>query len=648
MLVKKELEQTAVLKYPNLPRPKDKRARTDKYVAAAEVLNLNQSGQILVIDVFLREEKTLKLRFFSDGKAFLVCKEWPVKKWEKRLPSNLLESQYNYFNIEARESDCKIAHEILKEGHRSWSYAHGIKDEMDNFVGGIYQRKQEQAMDRKYAKMEEHFAMFPDYPIDLAEYCEKHVFEYTNIFITKLQKVKSDMKRKATCGHCGHTFTVGKEARTGKTGTCPACKMPARYRAAWSTNGSHQEKANICIAYKVDNQLLIRWTRITRWFEEAKAKYRFSDYYRNLHLSTPTGRILYAYDYKPMMNWGENWYRQKNGDTHHGESYVYANNLREVFGETYYHVNLQEGLKGVGRLSFATLLNNLRDFPAAEYLFKMGMPALASSATLMHDLGNRAGFTEVLGVSKQYLPLYRKYNVTTLEHRIIKSSRTWVDEDSFVKFRALKPEWGDQGHIEDLLETMSFERFVNYFSRQREYGKKKLDHYLMLYRDYMSMSESLKVDMSRKSVRYPKNIKEAHDLILARFNQVKYEIEDENMKQATEKLYAGMKEYAKGDYCIVFPTSRSEFITEGQSLNHCVGNDLYYKNHMAGTSMVFFVRRAAEREKPYFTMEIDMRELKIKQLYGFGDCSAPPEVRQFANKFLQKLKPKSMEERLVS
>ncbi len=645
MLVKKELEQTAVLKYPTLPAPKNKRDRDDKYVAAAKILKLKRSGKVLVIDVFLRKDKTLKLRFFSDGKSFLVCRGWPVTKWERRKPGIILEGPYSYFTIKAAEKDIKVAHEVLKDIHPAWRYVNGMRDEMDSFVAGINSKKQEQAMERKYAKMEEHFAMFPDYPADLSEYCEQYVFDHTNIFVGKLQKAKSGMHRKATCGHCGHKFTVGGDIKPGKTGACPACHWPARYRAAWS-NGSHEEKANICITHRVDGQLLTRWAKVTRWFEDAKANYRFYDYYRNLHLKTPVGPVLYAYDYKPMMTWGERWYRQKNGDTHHGSSYVYANNLRDVFGKFYYHVDLQEGMKNAGALSFSTLLNNLRDYPAAEYLFKMGMPALAASVSI-DDMGKEPGFTEVLGVSKQYLSLYRKHNVTMMEHRIIKSSRTWVDEDGFVKFRELNPDWSDQGHIQDLLETMSFKRFVNYFTKQREYGRKKLDYYLMLYRDYLSMSESLQVDMSHKSVRFPKNIKEAHDLLLPRFNQVKHQVEDENFKQATEKLYAGMKDYAKGDYRIVFPTGRSDFITEGQALNHCVGADSYYRNHLAGTYMIFFVRRAGEPDKPYFTLEIDMRALKIKQLYGFGDCSAPPEVRQFASGFLKKLKPKSME-RLVS
>jgi hypothetical protein len=62
--------------------------------------------------------------------------------------------------------------------------------------------------------------------------------------------------------------------------------------------------------------------------------------------------------------------------------------------------------------------------------------------------------------------------------------------------------------------------------------------------------------------------------------------------------------------------------------------------------MIFFVRMALEPEKPYFTMEIDMRELKIMQLHGFSHRSAPPEVRKFANEFLKTLKPILEENRI--
>lgn len=640
MLIKKELEQITVQKCPDMPT-KDKKYSV--YVAAVQVLNLAKSGKMLVIDVFEEVTSALRMRFFSDGVNFLLCKEWPAKIWLKQLPSSLLLNQYKLSptDIDASKKDIELAHKILKPGQKTWYYLAGIKDEMDSFVSGIYERKQEKAMERKYAKMEEHFKMFPDYPDDLAAFCETEIFGFTYIFLSKIQKGE----REAICGCCGHKFTVTKNYKPGWEGICPACKMPGKYRGQWS-NGTYKDKAKICIAHNVENQLLIRWTNVTRTFIDLEKKYDFDDYYRNLYLNTQKGPIIYAYDYKPQIGMGYCWFRQKNGSVHYRKSFIYTNNLEAVFGNPYYHVDLQAGLKNAGKLSFASLLDNLKNIPDAEYLFKMGLSALAADVT-KRDLGEAAGFSEVLGISKQYLPLYRKYNITPLEHRIVKASKTYVSEASFEKLRLLVFDYMDVDNIVDILKTMSFERFVNYFSKQKAMDrKKKLNYYLTLYKDYLSMSESLKVDMSRKSVRFPQNIKEAHDVLLPRFNKVKHKDEDKKFKQAVEKLYSGMKEYAKGDYCIVFPALRSDLITEGQSLNHCVGADRYYQNHIAGTKMIFFVRRAMEPEKPYFTMEIDMKELKILQLYGFSDCSAPPEVRKFANQFLRKLKPIREENRI--
>ncbi|ATW24141.1 PcfJ domain-containing protein [Candidatus Formimonas warabiya] len=630
MLIKKELEQIPVQAFPVLPV----KGKRDKYAAAVQVISMEKCGNILVIDVFRREGQFLAMRFFSDGNTFLVSNERPGKGWEKRMPSAVLEGVCSYgWDIDAAAADIQLANSVLKNKQVSWHYVRGIRGEMDAFVGGINEKKREQSMERKYGKMKEHFAMFPDYPADLPEFCETQVFKNTVVFLDKVQKTT----RKAVCGHCGHKYSVAKEIKPGQSGSCPKCKMPAKYRASWA-KGLYREKAKICITHKVNNQLLVRWANVERIFPKQKYQYSFWDFYRNLHLWEQRKPVLYAYDYKPIMQWGENWYRQKNGSTHQNPAYIYTNNLREVFGESYYHVDLQAGLQNTGQLPFSRLLDNLENIPAAEYLFKMGLTALAAAYMGEEKLGQKAGFAEVLGVSKQYLPMYQKFNIEPLEHKIIRASRTWVSEKNFLKFRALAPDPWDYGYIAGYLEKMSFERFANYFTKQKELnGKQNLHYSLMLYRDYLDMSDALKVDMSHKSVRFPSNIQAAHDQILPRFNQMKHKVEDEKFKLAVEKLYSGMKDYAKGDYCIVFPALRSDLITEGQSLKHCVGGQRYADNHMAGTQMIFFVRRAQEPGKPFFTMEIDMKELKILQLHGYNHRAAPPDVKKFAQEFLRTL-----------
>ncbi len=629
MLIKNELIQVPVLAYPQFKKDD---VKNYPFVGTVQIVNLPRcGGDILVADVFDKKTHELKLRFFSDGKNALLCKEWPAQKWFMKLLDSVL-GYGNYLNIAGTAPDAAMARKFLD------GYQHGLGSILNGFISNIYSKKHQQAMERKYAKQKEHFDMYPDYPADLPDYCEKHVFRSSYIFMDKLIKGK----RHCVCAHCKEKFMMDKGKKSGDLGVCPKCGITIRYRGSW-IKSPITDKATICIAHKVDGQLLLRWSNVKRVFLEGtpKRQYSFNDYYYNLYLKDRSGLVIYAYAWQSQMGWGWDWFRKKNGTVNYKTTHMYSNNLTEVFGKNYYHVNLEEGLRGAGELSFVRLLDNLKNIPAAEYLFKLGLTQLAASVYVQDLSGN--SFADVLGVSKQYLPLYRKFNITRFEHEIVKASQTWVDDESFAKFRALRME-GSSDDIIDLLGVMSFERFVNYFTKQKKAAEwRGISRLLIWYKDYISMSKSLGVDLSRKSVRFPGNIKIAHDIIMERFNKIKRKLEDDNFAQAKEKLYAGMKEYAKGDYCIVFPMTRSELIAEGQSLNHCVGNDSYYQNHLKGERMVFFVRRIEAPSKPFYTMEIDMRSLKILQLYGFGDCSAPAEVRKFANEFLRGLSPKERE-----
>lgn len=635
MLIKKELEKIAVQRCPDFPFAKGKREAI--YCAAIKIAKLPRGGRILVIDVFEKVSSHLRMRFFSDGINFIICKEWPSISWVKQLPSEFLLSSYllSPVYIDAADKDIKKTHEFLKKGQTGWRYLNGILSEMDDFVRGIYQRKQIKYMQNKYSLMDSHFKMFPDYPDDLEEYCDAKVFRDTYIFISKIQKDK----REALCGNCGSRFEVDRSVRPGKWGHCPKCNMPGKYRGDWVGGETKKAMGKICIAHKVDDQLIMRWIKIKRCFAGTEKRYEFEDYYLNLYLKTPKGNIIYAYQYKSVMGYGgKDWCRQKNGLVNHEKTFVYTNNLREVFGDKYYNVDLQAGLQNAGELSFARLLDNLSLLAPAEYLFKLGLISLASDHI---EWNLAAGFgIGALGINRQYLPMYQKFDINRHEHEIIKASKTHVSEDSFRKFRLLGYLPGqDLNDVKKLLQTISFERFVNYFLKQILITHTPLLHdVLILYRDYLSMSETLKVDMSRKAIRFPKNIKYAHDQLLPRFNQIKYKADDDELKQAIKNgLYAGMREFQNDVFCVVFPTLRSEIVTEGQSLSHCVGHDRYYKNHIAGTNMIFFVRKTAEKSKPFITMEIDNQAKSISQLRGFKDLSAPPEVKKFANEFLKRL-----------
>ena len=625
MLIKKELATLPEPKYPKGKDPHDFRATAQK-------VKLPRSGEILVVDFFKRSSRKFILRFFSDGKNFISCQEWPADTWRENSPNGLI----GYATVGGSDEDLQMANEFLNQ--RSWD----LNSTVHHFCAERRSEARDKAEHSRNELQKQHFAMFPDLPGNIEEYCNEQVFDHAYVFFSKKDRKG---KRDAFCSHCRKHFEAPADAKSGRPTTCPECGARAVYRAMWF-KADVVDKAKICITAKVDGQLLIRWSKVIRTYTgpEFEQKYKIDDYAYNLHLPTPAGDKTYFYKLMPIpYYYTTDWYRGHLGDYCYDSTYIYTDNLDEVFGDRYYNVNLKAALQGTHReIAFATLLNNLKHKPVAEYLFKLGLHTMAANVGgLQYDLkGQKPSFSTVLGVSKQFLPMYRAMDIDHSEHRVIKGYGKWVTREEMEAYRKLGVQGYNTDLVLELLQTMSFGRFVRYFSKQKElHPKVTAAHIMTQYRDYLSMSKSFHIDLSHKSVRFPDDCMAAHAVLVERQNKIIAEREQMEFQEAVKALYDGLsiREYERSGFCIVLPQERADFIKEGQSLNHCVGSPHYYKNHIAGTKMIFFVRKVEDREKPFFTMEVDMSDFKIRQLYGFGDCSAPKEVRRFAEEFTKKL-----------
>lgn len=629
MLIKKELTSIQI-------QPCKGKHQKDNYYAQAQIADLQKSGKILAVD-FFRSGKLFS-RFFCDAKNYIVWNE-EKKLWANGYPIPGCSGYYTP-GITADESSDTIVSEYLTEESRGFGRGIGA---VFSFIYRKNSEQRDKVRKNMYDLMDRHMAMFPAYPQNLKEYCDKHVFDHGYIFVAPKDKKGARMAR---CSCCGDLFQVGKDALSGRKTTCPSCGAAAVYRGMW-IKSDVEDKADICISYKVNGQLLVRWLHIVRRYgwPDFEQKYDFWDYAYSLYLTANGKQRLYTYKFfKAPYGYAEEWHRLPLDSTCCSESFVYTDNLDEVFGKQYYNVDLKAGLAGKHiSFQFISLLNNLKNVPKAEYLFKLGLPLLASSAlTLKGNPDGKGKFMQKIGVSKQYLPLYREMNVTPGEHLIIKESPEWITADLLQRYRNLK--FDQYGAVPDLIKQFGISKTVSYLEKQQKlYPKVKLSKIAVEFRDYLSMSRDLKVDMSHKSVRFPSDIIEAHKTITEQYNAAKVEIEREKRKEEDAKFSCISKqlyeqyhisEYSSGKFCVVFPKLRTDLIAEGQSLNHCVGGDRYAKGHLEGRNMIFFIRKAAEPGKPFFTMELDMLEHRILQLYGFGDCNAPKEVREFVGKFV--------------
>lgn len=637
MLIKEELRGIPLLPPPKYPAV---HYRVNN-LTAVELVELPRSGVVLVADVYKDKGEKLKARFFTDGEIYYTCISWPAKTWGKSNPAVDYWSENRNFSY---ASDTKLAEQFLHRKERDSWRTQGALAVIDAFISDQQSEKKHRAEENKAALQARHFAMFPQLPEDLPEYCEEQVFDHSYIFFDKLTKTG---RRYGRCGRCGEKYRLPKDVKHNAETKCPRCGSPALYKAAWRQTAV-EDKAKICVTAKVDGQLLIRWMSVRRGHTDKKFSrtYSFSDYAYNLYLTDKKGKqTLYAYEWKPVPYCDTHaWKRWPNWSQNFSTTYVYTNNLDTVFGNSYYNVDLKAGLAGKRlQLCFTSLLNNLKKYPAAEYLFKLNIPILAAETgnLMCGKKKTKPGFTEVLGISKQFLPMYSSMSVSYDEHRVIKSYGQWVSPEDLADYRRLRCTGGDVYDVIEMLKTMSFGKFVRYFNKQRTATRKTI-HFLMIqYRDYISMAQEMKIDLSRKTVRYPVNICEAHDAVLDEFNRLKFEKENKAFVKAVKVLYEKLpvREFKNDKFCIVLPQLRSDLVTEGKSLKHCVGGINYAEKHMKGTSMIFFVRRIENRDKPFFTMEVNMQYRQIVQIHGFGNCSAPPDVRKFAENFVKALKP---------
>lgn len=82
--------------------------------------------------------------------------------------------------------------------------------------------------------------------------------------------------------------------------------------------------------------------------------------------------------------------------------------------------------------------------------------------------------------------------------------------------------------------------------------------------------------------------------------------------------------YEDENYLIRLPVNSDEVQQEGLALHHCVGGYAY--SHESGATTIMFLRKKSEPDKPFYTIEVEIRladgkvaGLRIRQIHGFGN-----------------------------
>lgn len=160
--------------------------------------------------------------------------------------------------------------------------------------------------------------------------------------------------------------------------------------------------------------------------------------------------------------------------------------------------------------------------------------------------------------------------------------------------------------------------------------------------DYWNMARRAGLDLRDEHVQLPKSLKREHDRLVEAERIAKNEEEKrrkqaeiEKRRPAFEKVVAPLEAWAweAGGICIRPVHTEEELVDEGSALHHCVGT--YGAAVARGDSCIFFIRRADAPDKPWYTLQVELKTLKEIQNHGIRNCPPTKEVQEFVGRWLE-------------
>ena len=140
-----------------------------------------------------------------------------------------------------------------------------------------------------------------------------------------------------------------------------------------------------------------------------------------------------------------------------------------------------------------------------------------------------------------------------------------------------------------------------------------------LWKDYLDMAAYLEMDLREHNNLFPKNLELAHNEA-ATEQQRLLQIEEDRKNAEKAAEHARLLEerrlkynFANETHFIRIAETKQEVITEGKTLEHCVGG--YAGRHMDGTRTILFLRRIDAPEASLYTIE--MHGNQLIQIHGF-------------------------------
>lgn len=610
--------------------------------------------RLLVVDFLENLSCTAYLRGTPSFRIVCAKKSKEVRgiNHEGRIQQKVLDDLgyyvWNYIFISPREE--KILQRFLKSNETS-------NHELDNLQKWVVQTREDmkkRAMEERGELMDEDYRLCPEaLPEGMIDYIRREVLPKDKVIIYEKGNVRG------TCSVCGRRVYAGdRRFLQGARVNCPNCgTIVSCVLENGSAFAANYIKNIVAMQKGTDGETVFfrqwllhrdnsaRWEHMEDFLQETV---RYAIRGTRTAKWQKQGKNCYCMHTERYEL--DEWARWRDNRIYDGGYYFYTGGIEEALqGTAMQYADLEGYLEENGHnRNPIHFLEYHAKYPVIEFLWKAGYRDIVHNRIFGMDRENR---NAILWERKKLKECF-KFPLRILklmppdEWRLDDVQRAnclWKNYGERITDAEMRMALQSRLDVQNLTGAMPYAgigKILKYIQKQTEKkeGGKRYRAYtpegiVGVYRDYLRECEELHFDLHDREILFPKDLVAAHDRTMKQIAFEKNKADREKFQKAVNKLEKFA--WQKGDFLIRPAREQMELTAEGRALHHCVGG--YIRDMAEGKTAIFFLRKASEPDKPFYTLELQRKKVVQCRTEHNASYVNNPDVKKFVDMWMEKV-----------
>lgn len=528
--------------------------------------------------------------------------------------------------------------------------------QMDNLCTWIKQTRQEmkkRSMEERGELMDEDYRLCPEaLPEGMIDYIRRDVLPEDRVIIYKKGNVQG------TCSVCGRKvhardrrFVQGTRVNCPSCGTRVSCVLENG-----SVFASNYIENIVAVQKGTDGETVFfrqwllhrdnsaRWEHIEDFLQET-VRYAI----RRNKTAKWQKQGKESYYMRTERYELDEWTRWQDNRIYDGSYFFYTGGIEEALsGTAMQYADLEGYLEEGGYRNAIYFLEYHAKYPVIEFLWKAGYRNIVHNRIFGMDRENR---NAILWERKKLKECFR-FPLRILKlmppeewklDDVQRANCIWKNYGERITDAEMQTALQSRLDVQSLTGVMPYAgigKILKYIQKQTEKRKGEErdttytpEEMIRTYRDYLQECEQLHFDLYDREILFPKDLVAAHDRTMAQVKFEKNKADQEKFRKAVEKLEKFA--WSEGEFFIRPAREQMELTAEGKALHHCVGG--YIKRMAEGETAIFFLRKASEPDKPFYTLELQKKRVIQCRTEHNASYDRNPDVKNFVDMWMEKV-----------